>query len=102
MTKVKKAKAANVVNLAAFRETRKALSSASQEASQEGPHIATALWCLEQYDNQPRIRPSITDWEINFLESMSTWDGQVSERQEQCLQRIALRIERLTSGSPAA
>jgi hypothetical protein len=35
----------------------------------------------------------LTKWEIEFLESLSHWDGDFTERQDEVLERIMAKIE---------
>jgi hypothetical protein len=100
-----KAKASNVVDLADFRP-RKAPLPPQQPQQEEPPleewwwpHTHWARWCLLQYDNRPEIAAIVNDWELEFLESVAEWDRPATERQQRCLHRIALRIDRLVSGS---
>ena len=93
MSKAKKAKPpANVVDLAAFRQTRTASMSASQGAP-PGPipgwtHVEAAPWCLWQFDKEPVVAAILNDWEVNFLEDMAAQEWPATERQIRALNRI--------------
>jgi hypothetical protein len=100
MSKAKpKAAAANVVDLAAFRQTRSRPESqlASQDSSQEQPaprwtYVDGALWCLTQNDSLPAIHDLLNDWEIGFLEDVAQLERSATPRQVRCLNRIILMI----------
>jgi hypothetical protein len=116
MAKAKKAKA-DVINLAAFRETR-SRAPTSQSDSQEAPpqqqelqdeegrpiwsHAKLAAWCLWQSAKNSIYTPKgfytedsftlTTAWETQFLGSMLTWQGNPTPRQCRCLERIRDKI----------
>jgi len=89
--KAKKAKAANVIDLANFRETRMASSSASQESPPQPlrwTHREAVPWCLSWLDKEPAVANILNEWEVNFLEDLAEQEWPATQRQNRCLNRI--------------